>query len=120
MMYDFYIYTGKTEQHEASPDFEHLQKSAQVVARLCQHLPANANHKVYIDNWFTTLDLLIYLKKSGIHCCGTLRANCLQGCPLLSNNVLKQKGRGAIDHKSDLYSGIIVAKWMDNNAVHVA
>ena len=34
--------------------------------------------------------------------------------------MLKQKGRGAIDHESDLNSGIIVAKWMDNNAVHVA
>ena len=75
---------------------------------------------MYIDNWFTTLDLLIYLKKSGIHCCDTLRANRLQGCPLLSNKMLKQKGRVAIDHQSDLISGNIVAKWMDNNAVHVA
>ena len=120
MMYDFYIYTGKGEQVETAPEFEHLQKSAQVVARLCQHLPVNASHKLFFDNWFTTLDLLIYLKKRGILSCGTVRANRLQRCPLLSNKELQKKGRGSLDYKSDLNSGVIVAKWMDNSSVHVA
>jgi hypothetical protein len=59
-MYDFYIYAGKDEDID-NFDFKDLQKSAQVVARLCQHLPSHSGHQLFFDNWFTTLDLLMYL-----------------------------------------------------------
>ena len=78
MMYDFYIYKGRDEQMQSDPDIMHLKKSAQVVARLCEHLPVNVNHKVYFDNWFTSLDLLLYLKQRGILSCGTIRTNRIQ------------------------------------------
>jgi hypothetical protein len=73
-MYDFYIYAGKSEAAEDA-DYSDLQKSAQVVARLCQHLPSQKGHRLFFDNWFTTLDLLIYLKNKGILACGTMRTN---------------------------------------------
>ena len=38
MMYDFYIYTGRDKEMQTDPDIMHLKKSAQVVARLCEHL----------------------------------------------------------------------------------
>ena len=72
-MYDFYVYAGKDGAHQQrGNDYNHLQKSAQVVAKLCEHLPANNNHKLYFDNWLTTHDLLIYLKRKGILTCGTI------------------------------------------------
>ncbi|CAB3993351.1 Hypothetical predicted protein [Paramuricea clavata] len=40
-MYDFYIYAGKDEDMD-NVDFKDLQKSSQVVARLCQHLPSHS------------------------------------------------------------------------------
>ena len=118
-MYDFYIYAGKDEIMKNS-DFKHQQKSAQVVAQLCQHLPSHSGHQLFFDNWFTTLDLLIYLKNRGILACGTMRANRIQGCPLQTNKDMNKAGRGAIDFKSDVGSGIVVVKWLDNNAVHIA
>ena len=120
IIYDFYIYTGKANGDDADEDFESLQKCAQVVARLCKDLPSNRNHRLLFDNWFTTLDLLIYLKKKGILACGTVRSNRLQGCPLQSNKEMKKAGRGSIDYKSDMNSGIVVTKWCDNNCVHIA
>ncbi len=78
-IYDFYIYAGKEAIREENPDYKHLQKSAQVVVRLCQHLPYNNSHQLFFDNWFTTLDLLIYLKSKGILACSTVRSNRLQG-----------------------------------------
>ncbi len=120
IMYDFYVYAGKNVTVEEDVDFTDLQKSAQVVARLCQHLPHHSGHKLFFDNWFTTLDLLIYLKNKGILACGTVRNNRLQGCLLQSTKAMKKAGRGATDYKSDVNSGVIVVKWMDNNAVHVA
>ena len=119
-MYDFYLYAGKDEQKNDGPEISKLQKCARVVARLCDHLPKHSNHKLFCDNWFITLDLLLYLKRIGIHVCGTVRSNCLQGCALNADKDLKRKGRGSLDYKSDMNSGIIVAKWYDNNAVHIA
>ena len=119
-MYDFYLYAGKDEQKNDGPEISKLQKCARVFARLCDHLPKHSNHKLFCDNWFTTLDLLLYLKRIGIHVCGTVRSNRLQGCALNADKDLKRKGRGSLDYKSDMNSGIIVAKWYDNNAVHIA
>ena len=62
--------------------FGHLQKCAQVVATLCDDLPAHKTYKVLIDNWFTTLDLLYHFRLIGIHDAGTIRLNHLQGCRL--------------------------------------
>ena len=120
IVYDFYIYAGRTNDDNAGEDFLSLPKCAQVVARLCKDLPSNRNHQVFFDNWFTTLDLLIYLKKKGILASGTVRSNRLQGCPLQSNSEMKKAGRGSIDNKSDMNSGIVVIKWCDNNCVHIA
>ena len=63
-MYKFYLYRGK-EPEEQTP-YSHLQKSAQVVAKLSVDLPRNVGHKVFFDNWFTTLDLMLYFKKEGL------------------------------------------------------
>lgn len=119
-MYDFYIYAGKDVTMDENPDFKHLQKSAQVVAQLCQHLPPNSSHQLFFDNWFTTMDLLIYLNNKGILACGTVCSNRLPGCSLQSNKEIKKAGRGTTDYKSNTTRGIIVVKWLDNNAVHVA
>ena len=43
IMYDFYLYAGKEDCQNQSP-YNHLQKCAQVVARLCKDLPANSGH----------------------------------------------------------------------------
>ena len=111
IIYDFYIYGGKVEQDPVMDGFENLQKSAQVVARLCKDLPHHANHKLFFDNWFSTISLFICLKRLGILACGTMRANRLQGCSLKSNKELKKSGRGSMDYMTDLNSGVIITKW---------
>ncbi len=108
------------EQDPVTDGFENLQKSAQVVARLCKDLRHHANHKLFFDNWFPTIRLFIHLKKLGILACGTMHANCLQGCTLKSNKEMKKSGRGSMDYMTNLNSGFIITKWMDNNAVHSA
>eukprot|EP00795_Rhopilema_esculentum_P003262 gene3262-1589_t len=112
--------SDENEEAEEEPSGSMKKHCAQVVARLCKDLPSNRNHRLLFDNWFTTLDLLIYLKKIGILACGTVRSNRLQGCPLQSNKEMKKAGRGSMDYKSDMNSGIVVTKWLDNNCVHIA
>jgi hypothetical protein len=59
-MYDFYIYTGKDGAAEVNENGTQLQKSAMVVVKLCEALPSNAGHKLFFDNWFSTLDMILY------------------------------------------------------------
>ncbi len=49
-----------------------------------------------------------------------MRANRLKRCQLLTTKELKSAGHGSVDYKSDLNSGVIVAKWFDNGPVHLA
>ena len=74
----------------------------------------------YSDNWFSTLELFIYFGRIGINAAGTIRANRLQGCPLLSNKDLSKQGHGSYDYRIDLNSGITIVKWMDNSIVQLA
>ena len=121
IMYDFFIYEGKptTNNGNDNTDYDHLQKSAQVVAKLCQNLPSHKNHNLFFDNWFSTLELMLYLKNKGILAVGTIRLNRLGGCSVSSNKDLKKTGRGSSDYRTDNNSGIIVVKWVDNNVVQL-
>ena len=64
--YDFEIFTG----HENCPEKritgeEDLGASANVVVRLSRVLPKNIYHKLYCDNYYTSLPVLVYLHKQG-------------------------------------------------------
>ena len=77
-----------------------------MVAKLCVDLPRNVGHKVFFDNWFTTLDLMLYFKKEGILAVGTIRGNRIQGCPLAGNKEIEKGNRGD--------SGVMIVKWLGN------
>lgn len=116
-MYDFYLYAGK--ENDDNPEFQGLQKCAQVVAKLCKDLPRNVGHKVFFDNWFSTLELMLYLKNEGLLAVGTIRANRLHNCPLIANKDLEKEGRGSMDYRTDNNSCIIIAKWVDNRTMQL-
>ena len=118
MMCTFYLYGGE-ELQEQTP-YSHLQKIAQVVAKLCVDLPGNVGHKVFFDNWFTTLDLMVYFKKEGTLAVGTIRINRTRVCPLVRNKGIgKGNHDGDSDYQLDNNSGVIIAKWLDNNVVQL-
>ena len=119
IMYDFYICDHKS-LNNSSEKFEHLSKSSQVVAKLCKDLQGGCKHKVFFDNWFTSLDLLHYLKAESLLGVGTIRVNRLQGCPLGASKNLAKKGRGSMDYHCDANSGLIIVKWVDNSVVQLA
>ena len=86
---------------------------------LCVELPKHVENKDFFDNWFTTLNLMTYLKKEGLLAVGTIRSNGLQECPLLSNKDLQKSARGTSDYRVDTNSGIIIVKWLDNIVVQL-
>lgn len=91
-----------------------------VVVNLLSVMPKQQNLSVYMDNFFTSLNLLDELKQLGFNGTGTIRANRLQQCPLEDADKLKKKPRGEYDFRSDAASGLIVVRWNDNSIVNVA
>lgn len=94
--YDFEIYTGSendnTKRLDTEPD---LGASANVVVRLLRNVTKDANHRVYFDNYYTSLPLITFLNKNGIYSLGTIRRNRIPNCPLPSEAAMKKNERGS-------------------------
>ncbi|KAL4126528.1 hypothetical protein QTP88_010749 [Uroleucon formosanum] len=77
--YNFELFTGQENNSELrninEPD---LGSSANVVVRLARIIPKRQNYKLFFDNYYTTLPLLVYLKKENILSLGTVRRNRLK------------------------------------------
>lgn len=116
-MNDFEVYTGKATPAPSTPSA--LGVSGDVVLRLCQDLPNHQNYKVYTDNWFSSYKLAVALKEKGILIVGAVRHNRLPGCRFEDDKVLKKKGRGAFDFKTEVQQNIFGVKWFDNKSVHM-
>ena len=117
-IYDFNLYCGKEDRPPA--DYDHFSASAQSVARLCSNLPRYAGKQIFFDNWFTTLDLLLYLIRIGLQAVRTVRANGLQGFPLISVKGLKKQEKGAVDSRAENNSGLVIVRWLNNSIVQLA
>lgn len=109
-MYDFFLYSGKSSNKNETGSCE------KVVLRLF----VLRLFKMFFDNWFCTMPLLLTMQSFGILTTATERANRLAGCPLRSQNELKKDGRGSLSYKTDANSGILLLRWYDNKSVQLA
>uniref|UniRef100_A0A8C1TF05 PiggyBac transposable element-derived protein domain-containing protein n=1 Tax=Cyprinus carpio TaxID=7962 RepID=A0A8C1TF05_CYPCA len=115
LVYDFEVYTGKgTVTNERG-----LGVAGEVVLHLVSEVPKGLNYKCFFDNWFTSPELIVELKKMGILTVATNR-NRLRGCTLKSDKELSKAGRGAYEVKYKKTSGMSIVKWYDNKAVLLA
>lgn len=87
---------------------------------MCKSIPCKALSVVCFDNWFTSLELVTYLRKSfGILSLGTIQQSRLRGCNIIADKPLLKKGRGSYETKSDNKNKISVVKWADNKCVTI-
>lgn len=119
IVYDFTVYLGKEPNTVISRKYG---KVGAVVLQLVKHLPKNVNHKVYMDNLFTSISLFKELKQKGIWAVGTIRSNRLHGADktMKSKKELTKEGRGSMDYRVDLNSNVTVIRWLDNGLVQAA
>ncbi|CAK6981757.1 piggyBac transposable element-derived protein 3-like [Scomber scombrus] len=78
--HNFEIYAGRVVQPPELPD---VGASGKVVLCLAQPIPKKENYKLFFDNWFTIVPLVLALAQQGIHCTGTVRGNRLPGVNLM-------------------------------------
>lgn len=115
-MYRFEVYQGAARRGEISQ----MGLAPDVIMRLCDDIKQK-NHKVFFDNFFCTIPLLVALQQHGIYGTGTCRVNRLQGAEakLKTEKQLKEEGRGACSVVTTA-ENITVTRWLDNKVIHMA
>lgn len=109
IIYDFAMYVGEG----TCPSYG-LGISSDIVLHLSKTIPENQNFKLFFDNWFTSVSLMIALKQRGILAVGTIRANRIKNCELKSEKELQKYGRGSSDLKFENVHNLIMCRWYDN------
>jgi len=118
--YNFEIYSGQENNSElrlpCEPD---IGASANVVVRLARIIPSNNNFKLYYDNYYTSIQLMVYLKTRGIENLGTVRRNRLKNVPFPSDAAMKSKDRGTMYECTATVNQekITAVLWKDNKLV---
>ncbi|XP_070390691.1 piggyBac transposable element-derived protein 3-like [Dermacentor albipictus] len=115
---DLELYQGKGTG--VSAQHAHLGLGGSVVMRLVEAMPKGKNLKCFMDNYFTSVPLILQLKEMGILASGTIRANRLLKCCLKSEKELKKEGRGSMDEKVSTKGDIAIVRWQDNGVVNMA
>ena len=116
LIHNFEVHTGAIPICPNQPD---LKASGNIVLILLQSIPRMKWHKLYFDNWYTSIELVTILYQQGIACVGTIRSNRLPNNKLTSDAVMKRKGRGSMEIWTASVDDVElrVVKWHDNRAV---
>lgn len=108
---DFVVYEGGTGKKSL------LGMGGDVVVKLCETLPSDHNYKVFADNLFSSVPLVLNLLQRKIYFVGTLRGNRLAGCQLEDDKSLAKRGRGSVDARVEKKERLVIVKWYDNKSV---
>lgn len=117
--YDFEVYTGQENQPEKRlPSEPDLGASSNIVVRLSRKIERNVSHKLYFDNYyFTSVKLMVYLARNGIHALGTVRRNRIPNTKMPNEKQMKSRG-DAVEMVTTV-EGVDVScvAWLDNKQV---
>jgi len=118
--YNFEFYSGQENNSEgrkaSEPD---LGASANVVMRHSRVIPNNQHFKLFFDNYYTILPLLVYLKKRNILSLGTVRRNKLKNVMLPDNSIPMKQPRGTTAHciSKVIDTDIVAVIWKDTKII---
>ena len=114
-LYDFDLHTGVADKSLVSE----LGVTGDLVMRLASTLPSGVNHKLFANNYFSSVPVAEELQGRGIQYLGTVRGNRLKGCAMKSEKTLKSEGRGSSDHRVEERSNCVAVRWFDNRVVNL-
>ena len=112
-MTNFIVYTGKDNNTFPQDLIKEVGKSGAVVVKLMEPYLDKGYH-LYIDNWYTSLELAKHLQAKQTRICGTIRKN-RKGLPKRIIN--KKVSKGEFVHRST-NDGILFVKLEDTKTVH--
>ncbi|XP_065812570.1 piggyBac transposable element-derived protein 3-like [Labrus bergylta] len=121
-IHDMVLYQGKTtlEAHDVpqTPEQKVLGATSQIVAVLASTMSCPTTTAIFADNFFTSLELVQYIRDQNCRYTGTARDNRIRSPPLKS---IKEMGKKAVPRSTCDYftsdDGILAVRWKDNKAV---
>ena len=114
-LYDFDLHTGAADKSLVSE----LGVTGDLVMQLASTLPSEENHKLFADNYFTSIPVVEELQSRGIQYLGTVRGNRLKGCVMKDEKTLKSEGRGSYDYRVEELTNVVAVRWYDNRVVNL-
>lgn len=124
MVYDFLTYSGESifrNIHFSPYEISYFGLGPKVVIALCFSIPDKPVTVVYFDNFFTTPELISYLRSEfGTLSLGTLRKQHLRGCPIIDDKTMIKQSRGSFTTLCDKSKKVSIVKWLDNKIVCLA
>ena len=92
--YDFELYQGAGTG--ISAEHTYLGLGGSIVMRLVENMPRNENFKVFFDNYFTSIALLLELKALGMDSLGVVKSNRMAGAVVKPNSSMQKEGRSSM------------------------
>ncbi|KAL4126738.1 hypothetical protein QTP88_010947 [Uroleucon formosanum] len=120
--YQFKIYSGQeNEQRFRLVNEPDLGACGNIVLRLTRNVDKNKNHRLYFDNYYTSIPFMSYLYGNGIMSLGTVRKDRLPNNTLPNEKVSKLLSRGKSFEYISTYQDapISVTWWKDNKPVNM-
>jgi hypothetical protein len=105
------VYVGKTTDRGEKGLGKH------VVEKLTENLRGK-HHHIYIDNYFTSIPLMLSLTQNDLYGCGTMRANRL-GFPAQFKPLIKKGFPNRGEYKALQYENLTIYLWQDTKPVLV-
>ena len=116
--YDFELYTGQENAADKrlanEPD---LGASSNIVVQLSRKIQKNVSHKLYFDNYFTSLKLMVHLAKNGIYALGTVRRNRIPNGKMPTEKQMKNRGDSIEMVTTVEEVDVSCVAWLDNKQV---
>ena len=123
-IHDILMYQGETtfssHHQQLTQEESQFLVSTKTVIVLARTLQTPSQVAIYADNYFTSIDLVEYLRdKLQCRYVGTVRSDRIGKPPLISNKELEKKSvpRGKYDYCST--NGTLALRWKDNKIVTV-
>ena len=120
IVYNFEVCTKATEQVLGWPD---MGSTSNTVCKLASIIPLHQNHKLIMDDLFSSIPLYTEMYIRGILCMGTVRAERLIGLDVITPRELKARGSSAyIEYEAKLDTckeSLRVVRWLDGDAVNI-
>ncbi|KAG0713886.1 PiggyBac transposable element-derived protein 3 [Chionoecetes opilio] len=121
-IHDMMLYQGKTtlEAHGVplTPKQEAMGSTSKIVSVLASTMSCSTTTAIFADNFFTSLEIVRYLKDMNCRYTGTARDNRIGKPPLKAIKEMEKKAvpRDTCDYvTSDV--GILALRWKDNRVV---
>ena len=116
--YDFEIYTGQENNPNLRlPEEPDLGASSNIVVRLSRKIEKNVSHKIYFDNYFTSMKLMVYLARNGILALGTVRRNRIPNSKMPAQKEMKSRGNSIEMTTTVEDVEVSCVAWLDNKQV---